>query len=180
MEKAMVSSKQLALKPQDIVVAVKISVHKARGFTYSVLADELFMSASEVHAATKRCELCRLLIRTDEGITTIRQSLVEFLTHGIQYVFPAITGGITRGTPTGFAGPSLRNYFNLENELVPVWPDAEGQTKGITFQPLYPSLVKAAKVDLGLYDVMTLVDAVRGGAARERELAKAELMRQLK
>ena len=176
----MVSNKQLALKPQDVVVAAKISVHKDRGFTYSILADELFMSVSEVHAATKRCELCRLLIKTDEGITTIRQSLVEFLTHGIQYVFPAITGGITRGTPTGFAGPSLRNYFDSESDLVPVWPDAEGQTKGIAFQPLYPSLVKAAKVDIGLYDIMTLVDAVRGGAARERELAKLELVRKIK
>lgn len=176
----MIFNKQLALKPQDIVVAVKISVHKARGFTYSFLADELFMSVSEVHAATKRCELCRLLIRTDEGITTMRSSLVEFLTHGVQYVFPAITGGITRGMPTGFAGPSLKNYFNSESELVPVWPDAEGQTKGVAFQPLYPSLVKAAKIDESLYDVLTLVDAVRGGAARERELAKAELVRQLK
>jgi hypothetical protein len=175
-----VSNKQLSLKPQDIVLAVKISVHKARGFTYARLADELFMSVSEVHAATKRCEQCRLLIKTDEGITTVRNSLVEFLTHGIQYVFPAVMGGITRGTPTGFAGPSLKNYFNFENELVPVWPDAEGQTKGVAFQPLYPSLVKAAKIDIGLYDVMTLVDAARGGAARERELAKTELVRQLK
>lgn len=176
----MIVLKQLSLKPQDVVVAVKLSTHKNQRFTYALLADELFMSVSEVHAATKRCEACRLLIKTDEGITTMRNSLVEFLTHGIQYVFPAVTGGITRGMPTGFAGNPLKKHFNSDNDLVPVWPDVEGQTRGIAFQPLYPSLVKAAGVDIALYDVMTLIDAVRGGAARERELAKAELIKQLK
>ena len=176
----MLVTKQLGLKPQDVVVAVKISIHKSQRFTYAQLADELFISASEVHAATKRCEACRLLIKTDEGIAAVRNSLVEFLTHGIQYVFPAVTGGLTRGTPTGFAGNPLRKYFNVENELVPVWPDAEGEMRGTAFQPLYPSLAKAAKIDVGLYDVMTLIDAVRGGAARERELGKEELVRQLK
>jgi hypothetical protein len=180
MEKKMMINKQLSLKPQDVVVAVKISIQKATKFTYASLADELFMSVSEVHAGTKRCETCRLVIRTEEGLSTSRTSLIEFLTHGIQYVFPSVVGTITRGMPTGIAGPSLKSNFNIDNDLLPVWPDAEGQTRGISFLPLYPSLVKAAKVDAVLYDVMTLIDAIRGGAARERELAKTELVRQLR
>lgn len=176
----MVANKQLSLKPQDVVVAVKILIHKNRKLPYALLADELFMSVSEVHAATKRCETCRLMIKTDEGMTTVRNSMAEFLTHGIQYVFPAISGGLTRGIPTGFAAGPLKKYFNIDNDLPPVWPDPEGESRGVAFMPLYPSLVQAAKVDVALYEVMTLVDAIRGGAAREREMAKKELIGQLR
>jgi hypothetical protein len=46
--------------------------------------------------------------------------------------------------------------------------------------PLYKKVPQAAlKVD-GLYQLLALVDALRDGSARERELAKRELSARLK
>ena len=57
------------------------------------------------------------------------------------------------------------------NELPPVWPDAEGNQRGVTFHPLYPTVPFAARKDRVLYEFLALFDALRGGAARERQLA---------
>ncbi len=48
------------------------------------------------------------------------------------------------------------------------------------FSPLYPSqaVIRAILVDPQLYDAAALVDAIRGGSARERQVA-AELLERL-
>ena len=56
-------------------------------------------------------------------------------------------------------------------ELNPVWPDAEGNTKGKAVEPLYKSVTYAIRRDPQLYILLALVDAVRIGQPRERGLA---------
>lgn len=171
--------KQVTIKPQDLLVTVKIAVNKGRSFTYADLAAETFMSSSEVHAAVGRAEQCRLLSKSDIGLADMRLSLQEFLLHGIQYCFPAQLGTLTRGIPTGVAGPVLKDLFERSESLPPVWPHPEGKVRGMALVPLYPSVPRACLVDDRLYEVMTLIDAIRGGAARERELGKAALLEKL-
>lgn len=171
-----VMNKQPTLKPQDLLVALKIAVRPQQQLTYAALAKELSMSASEVHASTKRAEQSRLLVRSDAGLVPVRHSLQEFLIHGVKYAFPALTGPLTRGIPTGLAGPVLRQHFDHHDDLVPVWPDPEGDVRGISIYPIYPSVPVASRIDHQLYEVLTLIDALRGGAARERELAEQSLM----
>jgi hypothetical protein len=43
--------------------------------------------------------------------------------------------------------------------------------RGYEFSPLYRSVPKAALKDQAIYELLTLVDAIRDGRARERELA---------
>lgn len=166
----MVTTKQLALKPQDLLVALKIAIHPHRRFTYAELSGELGLSASEVHSAVKRGLTCRLLAKSPE-LAVVRFALTEFLTHGVQYVFPFIGGNLTRGVPTALAGPPLKEHF-LTEELPYVWPDANGEVRGMTFHPLYPTAAFASNQDHKLYEILTLVDAIRGGQARDRELSK--------
>jgi len=59
------------------------------------------------------------------------------------------------------------------------WPDPMGETRGSSFSPLYKSVPKAARNDKALYELLVLVDAIRGGRARERELAIKEIKRRL-
>jgi hypothetical protein len=172
-------TKQPILKPQDLLVALKLAVANRNGLTFGDLAYSLHISTSEVHAATKRAELSRLVGRDDTGLIAFRSSIMEFLIHGVRYSFPAVHGGIVRGMPTGFAGPTLSTHFRTDTQILQVWPDPEGTERGVAFQPLYPTVPKAARLDSELYDILTLVDAVRGGAARERELAKTEIERRL-
>ena len=59
----------------------------------------------------------------------------------------------------------------MPDEPALVWPDPEGPERGQAFSPLYKSAPKAARKDAILYEYLVIVDAIRGGGARERELA---------
>ena len=63
-------------------------------------------------------------------------------------------------------------------ELVPVWPDPHGSTKGVTVEPLYKTVTGAVRRDSRLYALLALTDAIRLGQPRERNLA-AELLAQM-
>jgi hypothetical protein len=172
--------KQPVLKPQDLLVVLKITVNEDRRLNFAELGDELLMSTSEVHAATKRAEMSRLLTRESGQLRVVRLSLQEFLLHGVKYVFPPLEGGVTRGMPTGISAPPLKKFF-AQNEIFSlVWPDAQGDERGLSLVPLYPSVPSAARADSHLYEILVIVDVLRGaGAAREREIATSELMSRL-
>lgn len=105
----------------------------------------------------------------------IYAALLEFLVHGVKYAFPPKRGALTRGMPTGYAAPPLNKVIVGSSEPPPVWPFAEGTVRGEEFEPLYPSVPRAAARDSRLYELLALVDAVRDGRARERNLAAKEL-----
>lgn len=176
---AALRQRQPVLKPQDLLVTLKVAVNENRVMTYAELGRELSMSTSETHAATQRAEMSRLLTREDGQLRASRSSLQEFILHGVKYVYPALQGGITRGMATGVAAPPLRKFFAQSEILSPVWPDPQGEERGLSLQPIYPSVPAAARADFLLYEILVLVDALRAGAAREREIAKSELMSRL-
>jgi hypothetical protein len=43
-------------------------------------------------------------------------AFLEFLEHGLQYVFPPKAGNMRRGAPTAHGGPPLAKYFDGESE----------------------------------------------------------------
>lgn len=170
----------MILKPQDVVVVLKLSVLRDHPWTYQQLSTHLFMSLSEVHAAVRRAVAARLI--SDMKIGTgqpIRAAVLEFLLHGVQYAYPPDYGGLTRGMPTGYAAAPLNKVILGSSEPPPVWPYEEGEVRGVAFEPLYPTVPKAAAQDPNLYEMLALVDAIRGGRARERNLASTELKSRL-
>jgi len=104
-----------------------------------------------------------------------RSNLKEFLIHGVKYSFPVERGGITRGVPTAEGAAPLREYFSGSSALPPVWPYAQGDVRGTAFSPLYDNVPEAADRDPKLHELLALVDAIRDGRAREREIAIREL-----
>jgi len=167
------------LKPQDIVFLLKLVAVGKNPWSFNKIAVDLGMSPSEIHAAAQRAVAAGLAIKMESEIRPNICNLSEFLEHGIQYVFVPERGAIERGLPTAYAAPPLREYFAGEFEAPPVWPDPEGKVRGETFSPLYKSVPGAAKRDPQLYELLALVDAIRGGRAREKELAKKELKERL-
>jgi hypothetical protein len=166
----------IMLKPQDIVVLLKLAASPEKR-TYATLAKELGMSPSEVHGAGQRAVAAGLLDPLSRQ--PVRQALLEFLVHGLRYVFPPKMGPLGRGMPTGRAALPISRLMARDEEPPPVWPDPEGKVRGLTLQPLYPSVPKAARQDRSLYEFLALVDSLREGRARERKLAEAELTRRL-
>jgi hypothetical protein len=169
------------LKPQDVLVLLKLAVRSDAVWSYAQIAASLGLSASEVHAAIKRALLARLAVmRGPKAIGVHPQNILEFLVHGVKYAFPVVRGPITRGHPTGYAAPVLRKRIVDGEGLPPVWPDAEGPVRGESFSPLYASqaVIRAILADPPMYDATALVDAIRGGSARERQVA-TELLERL-
>lgn len=169
----------MILKPQDIVYLLKLVPEHRQPRSFNVLAIELEMSPSEVHAASKRAVAAQLAVRQDQRVRPHFQNLQEFLVHGLRYVFVPDRGGLTRGMPTAFAAPPLSGQFQSSDEPPPVWPDPEGSVRGESFSPLYRSVPAAARRDKNLYEFLVLVDAIRGGRARERQAAIKELKKRL-
>lgn len=163
--------KQPALKPQDLVVVVKVAIARDAFPTFAGLGRDLHMSASEVHAAMQRSITSHLVEREYGSFSVNRASLREFLLHGVRYAFPAVAGQVMRGLPTGVSARPLNAHFEHSESLPLIWPAPEGEVRGISLCPLYPSVPAACKLDPRLHEALALVDALRGGAARERELA---------
>ncbi len=163
-------------KAQDIVVALKLSLGAAKK-SYADLGQALGMSASEVHAAVRRLGAAHLIDPETKEIR--REVLRNFLVHGVPYAYPASQKEVTRGMPTAWAAPAMSSRFSTSDQLPPVWPDPDGRVQGSAVEPLYASVPGAARRDPALYDLLALVDALRIGRARERNLAEEEISRRL-
>jgi hypothetical protein len=169
----------MTLKPHDIAVLLKLLKTRDKRPTYAQLAVDLCMSPSEVHASIGRARAARLIHGPKLGDRVNVKGLEEFIIHGIRYAFPPEKGGMTRGMPTASAAEPLSHKMTQE-EPVPVWPFEQGLKRGYAFLPLYKKAPEAALKDPELYQLLALVDALRDGSARERELAKRELSARLK
>ena len=163
-------------KPQDIVVALKLCLGLVQQ-SYADLGRSLGMSASEVHAAVRRLAEARLLDPETKEVR--REALLNFLVHGVPFAFPANPKEVTRGMPTAWAAPAMSGKFSASEQIPPVWPDPDGRVQGAAVQPLYASVPGAARRDPALYDLLALVDAMRIGRARERNLAEKEIAQRL-
>lgn len=164
------------LKAQDIFVLLKLVVMGSRPWSYAILAVELGMSPSQIHSAVKRTLAAKLAVRQREKIVPHFRNLEEFLIHGLKYVFWAEQGEMTRGMPTAYAAPPLVELLvSTAAEPPPVWPDPDGEVRGTAFQPLHKQAPQASRSDNNLYELLTLVDAVRSGRARERKIATKKL-----
>jgi DNA-binding Lrp family transcriptional regulator len=165
-----------ALLSQDVVVLAKLVSYPGGRPPIAHLAGDLGLSSSQVHASLKRLERARLI----EALTRrpLLRAVEEFLIHGVKYAFPAQRGEATRGMPTAHAAPPLKGQI-IEGDLPPVWPDAEGEVRGVTLEPLHKAAPKAAREDPALYELLALIDAMRDGRVRERQLAEKELSARL-
>lgn len=166
------------LRPQDILVLLKlVGEVESRTWLQQDVAREVGISPAEMHKALARAASARLY--QPEQRKVMRQALLEFLIHGLKYVFPAHLGGPSRGMPTAWAAPAIAAHIVSSESDRPVWPHADGSARGPAVEPLYESAPDAAARDPQLYDLLALVDAIRLGAARERKLAADLLRKQL-
>jgi hypothetical protein len=164
------------LKPQDLLVLLKAAAHPPRRWTYAALGEALAMSASETHASVKRAVASGLAVAPARGEwSPVRPNLLEFIVHGVRYIWPATPGPVKRGVPTAFGAEPLASQLTVAPGEAPVWALPTGNARGPTLSPLYRTAPQAALSDPGLHRLLALVDALRTGRARERTLA-AKLM----
>jgi hypothetical protein len=159
------------MRPQDIVILLKIMVLGRKNWLNKDLAQSLYISGSEIGESLSRSEIAGLIDYNKRRVN--RQGLFEFLEHGLHYVFPQQPGMMVTGVPTAHGHPFIRQF--IEAELIYVWPDFNGESRGFTIEPFYPNQVKAIREDAELYKILALLDVIRVGRVREIGIAINEL-----
>jgi hypothetical protein len=159
------------MQGQDVALLLKLATLIKPTVPSKELAASLFISPSEVSKSLKRCVAAGLLYVSDLEKRVNGTALMEFLAHGLKYVFPPVRGSMVRGVPTAAATEPLKALLLDDGEPPTVWPYPEGKVRGISIAPLYKAAPKAALLDAKFYRVLALSDAIRCGRTRERNLA---------
>lgn len=159
------------MQGQDIALLLKLAVLNNPTVPSKELAAGLCVSPSEISKSLKRCVAADLLYVSSSEKRVNRTALMEFLAHGLRYVFPPERGSLARGIPTAAGTEPLKSHLLDDGEPPAVWPYAEGKVRGISLAPIYKGAPKAALIDARFYGVLALIDAIRSGRARERNLA---------
>lgn len=163
------------MRPQDVVVLLKVLIEEDGKWTQISLAKALFMSQSEISESLSRSKYARLLY--DKGRKVARQSFMNLLEYGIPFIFPQHPGNVVRGIPTAHSASPLKEEILSEEHYV--WPYAKGHVRGHGIQPLYYSVIQAVELDPQLYEMLALIDALRVGRTREKNLALEILKRRI-
>lgn len=163
------------LKPQDIVILLKIISLGNKLWFHHTLALDLGMSQSEISQSLSRSLYAGLLDNSRKKVNRI--AFNELIQHGVSYVFPQQPGSIVRGILTAHSAEPLNKFIQSAEKYV--WPYAKGIDRGQSIEPLYNTVVEASLKDKNLYEMLALVDAIRVGRAREKEIAKKELEKRI-
>ncbi|HET6226097.1 MAG TPA: hypothetical protein VFF27_07440 [Bacteroidia bacterium] len=163
------------MRPQDVLILLKIVVLDRKDFYLKDLSQELSISSSEVTESVNRSMLAGLI--AEDKKTVKRKALFEFLIHGLPYVFPQKPGALVPGIPTAHSAPPLNKEFKSD-ELY-VWADSKGEVRGQSIEPFHRGQIKAVKQDKMLYELLALCDAIRVGKAREKKMAEEELRKRM-
>lgn len=161
------------IKPQDIAVLLKLVALGEKRWRHVDLAAALGLSQAEISFSLNRCRTVGFLDSTKKKV--MKAALLEFLVHGLKYVFPARPGPVARGLPTAHSAAPLAGKIVARADDMHVWPYENGKTRGQSIDPLYGKAPQAAEKDRELYELLALVDAIRAGRAREQALAIKEL-----
>ena len=136
------------------------------------IAQSLGISPAEISDAMERCRIAQLVDTDKVRVNTL--ALKDFLVYGIRYVFPAVTGRVMRGVPTAVSASPIKDQI-AQGKDVFVWPYKKGTVRGQAIAPLYATVPEAVANDEELYKLLVIVDTLRMGRAREREIAISEL-----
>ena len=97
----------IALKPQDVVILLKIVALGNKEWMNNQLANELGISPAEISCSLERCKIAKLIDNTKKRVNIL--SFQDFMIHGLKYVYPPLPGAIVRGMPTAFSAEPIKS-----------------------------------------------------------------------
>jgi hypothetical protein len=93
----------------------------------------------------------------------------EFIVYGVPFAFPPMRGPSVPGVATAHASPAFRGI--VESPEIVVWAHADGPVRGESLVPIYPAAPTLPELNPALYELLTIVDALRVGTTRLRKVA---------
>jgi len=168
--------KHNGMRPQDIVILLKMMILCDKKWTFAELANALQLSETEVSFAMERNKMAGLVSPDKSRVNKL--ALREFLIYGIKYVFPPQVGHMARGIATAHSAPPVKEFISTGNERY-VWAYYKGTKRGNTIVPLFAKIPKIIEGQPELYNFLTIIDTLRIGKKREIEIAINELDKRL-
>ena len=162
--------KHRGMRPQDIAILIWIASLEESWLVRDV-SSKLLISAGEVSESLSRSSYAGLLSGDKKSV--MKSALLEFLEHGLKYVFPVKPGPIARGVPTAHSAPPLNRIIKSNDDFI--WPWPHGNHRGQAIEPLYPKAPAACHKDERVHELLALVDAMRLGKQREVNSALEEI-----
>lgn len=160
------------LKPQDVLILLKLLLKNGERWIYDDLERELHISRSQISNSIKRAEYAALYNANKKR--PIISALRNFIVHGVPYAFPVKPGAVVRGIPTAYASPFMSQHIDSD-DMPPVWEsDLPNSVRGISIEPLHPSVPLISSEDSEMYNLLGIVDSMRYGDIRESNLAENE------
>ncbi len=163
------------MKPQDLVILLKIIILQNKEWKVVELASALFLSQSEVSKALERLVFSGLLDSSKR--VPSKNAIFDFIVYAVKFSFPIKPGRVVKGIPTSHSASPLKSKIVSDDKYV--WPHINGTVKGESIDPLYEKAPDAALVDNKLYEMLALIDSLRVGKVREQEIAKEELKKRI-
>ena len=114
------------LKPQDVVILLKIIALGEKSWFHHTIAQELGISQSEVSQSLNRSKYAGLIDDARKKVNKL--AFTEFLLHGVAYAFPQQPGAIVRGVLTAHSAEPLNQIINSNEKYV--WSYAKGNERG--------------------------------------------------
>ena len=167
--------KHSGMRPHDVVILLKIAAKVSQNWLMKDLAYELIISASEISESLNRSVIAGLLAQDKKRLMQL--ALLDFLEHGLRYVYPQQPGALKRGLPTAHSAKPLNEIID-SNEAY-IWPYANGNVRGQSIEPLHPKVPEASLKDPVFYELVALCDSLRVGKAREKNIAIEELTKRI-
>ncbi len=169
--------KHNGMRPQDIVILLKILAYSDYNWRNVDLANDVKISASEVSEALNRCKISGLIDSKKRNVNV--NSLMEFLVFGLRYVFPIQPGAMVKGIPTAHSASPIKECISSGSDIY-VWSSAKGTHRGQAIEPLFKSIPDIVQKDPLFYELLVIADTLRVGKVRERNIAIEELNKRLK
>src|SRR5690606_14791343 len=159
----------------DLLLAIYLSGPRAQ--TQSAMAKDLGLSQAEISYATKRLRLAQLVMQSSADV--ILPHLIEFSVHCARYNYPAVIGKEVRGIPTATLVEPLKDQV-ISSEGQVAWPSGQGTIRAQSLEPIHPSAPHAALANPRMYRLLSLLDGIRVGKNRLRQIATDLLVAELR
>ena len=169
-------NKHNGMRPQDIVILLKMITLGDRKYSIIEMSDCLNISPSEISKAMERNVIAGLVSSDKTRVNKL--ALRDFLIYGLKYVFPPQPGSTTRGIATAHSAPPIHQYITENGENF-VWKYYKGTRRGNSIVPLYDKIPKIVENQHELYEFLTIIDCLRIGKKREIQIAIKELDKKL-
>lgn len=166
------------VKSSDVYVLSGLLVRDGE-WSYRSLADRLRVPHPVVQRALARAHKADLYWADRREIQV--PHFEEFAVHALRFNAPAQLGALVPGVPAAWAAePMAGAIHSSSKEPPPVWPYARGQVRGQALEPLHPAASEAVEDWPELGRILALLDSLRAGDQRVRQVAGKLLVARLR